>query len=110
MEELEAKASRIHAGTTRATQILRPGAEAGRRFPSTGPGRPRSSAPAPPPASWQTSSSPGLEKAYPDKNGPGIKVVHGIDLEIKDREFMVLVGPSGCGKSPTASTPPPSRC
>jgi multiple sugar transport system ATP-binding protein len=42
-----------------------------------------------------------LEKAYPDKNGPGIKVVHGIDLEIKDREFMVLVGPSGCGKSTT---------
>ncbi len=42
-----------------------------------------------------------LEKTYPDKNGPGIKVVHGIDLEIKDREFMVLVGPSGCGKSTT---------
>ncbi len=29
------------------------------------------------------------------------KVVHGIDLEIKDHEFMVLVGPSGCGKSTT---------
>ncbi len=42
-----------------------------------------------------------LEKAYPDKNGPGIKVVHGINLEIRDREFMVLVGPSGCGKSTT---------
>lgn len=26
-------------------------------------------------------------------------VVHGIDLEIKDNEFIVLVGPSGCGKS-----------
>ena len=26
-------------------------------------------------------------------------VVHGIDLEIEDREFVVLVGPSGCGKS-----------
>jgi len=23
----------------------------------------------------------------------------GLDLEIRDREFMVLVGPSGCGKS-----------
>ena len=26
-------------------------------------------------------------------------VVHGIDLEIADQEFVVLVGPSGCGKS-----------
>jgi ABC-type sugar transport system ATPase subunit len=26
-------------------------------------------------------------------------VVHGIDLEIADKEFLVLVGPSGCGKS-----------
>jgi multiple sugar transport system ATP-binding protein len=27
------------------------------------------------------------------------KVVHGIDIEIADGEFCVLVGPSGCGKS-----------
>jgi multiple sugar transport system ATP-binding protein len=26
-------------------------------------------------------------------------VIEGLDLEIRDREFMVLVGPSGCGKS-----------
>ncbi len=26
-------------------------------------------------------------------------VLHGIDLEIQDGEFLVLVGPSGCGKS-----------
>ena len=26
-------------------------------------------------------------------------VVHGVDLDIKDGEFCVLVGPSGCGKS-----------
>ena len=26
-------------------------------------------------------------------------VLEGLDLEIRDREFMVLVGPSGCGKS-----------
>ncbi len=26
-------------------------------------------------------------------------VLHGVDLEIKDGEFVVLVGPSGCGKS-----------
>lgn len=42
-----------------------------------------------------------LEKVYTEKNGPGIKVVHGINLEIHDQEFMVLVGPSGCGKSTT---------
>ena len=26
-------------------------------------------------------------------------VISGVNLEIRDREFMVLVGPSGCGKS-----------
>jgi len=26
-------------------------------------------------------------------------VIEGLDLEIRDKEFMVLVGPSGCGKS-----------
>jgi multiple sugar transport system ATP-binding protein len=30
-----------------------------------------------------------------------IEAVHGIDLDIVDREFVVLVGPSGCGKSTT---------
>ncbi|MCX7364530.1 MAG: sn-glycerol-3-phosphate ABC transporter ATP-binding protein UgpC [Alphaproteobacteria bacterium] len=28
-----------------------------------------------------------------------VAVVHGVDLEIADREFVVFVGPSGCGKS-----------
>jgi len=28
-----------------------------------------------------------------------IAVIHGIDLEVRDGEFVVLVGPSGCGKS-----------
>src|SRR5574338_747264 len=28
-----------------------------------------------------------------------VSVIEGIDLEIRDHEFMVLVGPSGCGKS-----------
>ncbi len=27
------------------------------------------------------------------------EVVHGLDLEIQDREFIVILGPSGCGKS-----------
>ena len=28
-----------------------------------------------------------------------VEVIHGIDLEIRDGEFVVFVGPSGCGKS-----------
>ena len=39
----------------------------------------------------------GVSKIYPGN----VKAVDNIDLEIKDREFMVLVGPSGCGKSTT---------
>jgi multiple sugar transport system ATP-binding protein len=36
------------------------------------------------------------------KNYEGnVQAVKGIDLEIADREFVVLVGPSGCGKSTT---------
>jgi multiple sugar transport system ATP-binding protein len=34
-------------------------------------------------------------KVYPD----GTRAVSGMDLEIGDGEFMVLVGPSGCGKT-----------
>ncbi|WP_409526402.1 ABC transporter ATP-binding protein [Nitrincola sp. MINF-07-Sa-05] len=29
----------------------------------------------------------------------GIEIIKGVDLEIKDHEFVVFVGPSGCGKS-----------
>ncbi|GAB3768631.1 sn-glycerol-3-phosphate import ATP-binding protein UgpC [Ramlibacter monticola] len=28
-----------------------------------------------------------------------LQVLHGIDAEVSDREFVVIVGPSGCGKS-----------
>jgi sn-glycerol 3-phosphate transport system ATP-binding protein len=28
-----------------------------------------------------------------------LQVIHGVDAEIADREFVVIVGPSGCGKS-----------
>ena len=31
----------------------------------------------------------------------GVLAVHDFNLEIKDKEFIVLVGPSGCGKSTT---------
>jgi multiple sugar transport system ATP-binding protein len=33
------------------------------------------------------------------KNYASLEVIHGVDLEIRSGEFMVLVGPSGCGKS-----------
>jgi sn-glycerol 3-phosphate transport system ATP-binding protein len=39
-----------------------------------------------------------VEKSY----GSGAKlnkVIHGVDAEIADHEFVVIVGPSGCGKS-----------
>ena len=36
-------------------------------------------------------------KVYPG----GVTAVHGANLTIEDKEFMVLVGPSGCGKSTT---------
>src|SRR3982751_6133697 len=38
------------------------------------------------------------QRWYP---GMDVPAVPGIDLEIRDGEFMVLVGPSGCGKSTT---------
>ena len=28
-----------------------------------------------------------------------VEVIHGIDVEVADGEFIVIVGPSGCGKS-----------
>jgi ABC-type sugar transport system ATPase subunit len=36
----------------------------------------------------------GVKKSFGD-----IEVVHGVDLDVADREFVVFVGPSGCGKS-----------
>src|SRR5881394_1971707 len=35
------------------------------------------------------------------KNYDDTPAVRGIDLDIPDKEFVVLVGPSGCGKSTT---------
>src|SRR6516162_10312159 len=36
----------------------------------------------------------GLKKRYDGK-----EVLHGVDVDIADGEFVVIVGPSGCGKS-----------
>jgi multiple sugar transport system ATP-binding protein len=41
----------------------------------------------------------GVRKIYQD--GREHVAVHGIDLDVADGEFIVLVGPSGCGKSTT---------
>ena len=38
-----------------------------------------------------------LKKVYDG----GVEAVHAFDLDIADKEFVVLVGPSGCGKSTT---------
>jgi len=42
-----------------------------------------------------TVSMRGVRKSY----GGTIEVIQGIDMEITDGEFIVIVGPSGCGKS-----------
>ncbi|WP_169570259.1 sn-glycerol-3-phosphate import ATP-binding protein UgpC [Sneathiella limimaris] len=36
-----------------------------------------------------------IQKTYPN----GFKAIHGVNVDVKDGEFLVLVGPSGCGKS-----------
>ena len=38
-----------------------------------------------------------VNKTYPG----GVEVVPDLNLEIKDKEFVILLGPSGCGKSTT---------
>ncbi|TIX36887.1 MAG: ATP-binding cassette domain-containing protein, partial [Mesorhizobium sp.] len=34
-----------------------------------------------------------------EKDYGSLRILHGVDLEIADGEFVVFVGPSGCGKS-----------
>ncbi len=41
----------------------------------------------------------GLQLKQIRKSYGAVDVIHGIDLEIKEGEFIVFVGPSGCGKS-----------
>ena len=36
-----------------------------------------------------------IKKTYPN----GFKAIHGVDVDVAQGEFIVLVGPSGCGKS-----------
>ena len=48
-------------------------------------------------APWRRSLIRNLNKKYDD----GFHAVKDVNLEIRDKEFVVLVGPSGCGKSTT---------
>jgi sn-glycerol 3-phosphate transport system ATP-binding protein len=41
----------------------------------------------------------GIRLAGVRKSYQKLEVVHGVDVEIADGEFIVIVGPSGCGKS-----------
>ena len=47
-------------------------------------------------SAWRKSRFARLSSAYDD-----VEAVSAIDLDIADKEFVVLVGPSGCGKSTT---------
>ncbi|QXI25813.1 ABC transporter ATP-binding protein [Pseudomonas vanderleydeniana] len=40
-----------------------------------------------------------LKIKHLQKGFEGLSIIKGIDLEVRDREFVVFVGPSGCGKS-----------
>ncbi len=42
-----------------------------------------------------------VSKIYPGEKGQDVTAVKDVNLEVADREFVVLVGPSGCGKSTT---------
>jgi len=52
-------------------------------------------------AKKKKNDEPEKEKANLQITAEGVVAVQEFNLEIKDREFIVLVGPSGCGKSTT---------
>ncbi|OUC12074.1 MAG: bacitracin ABC transporter ATP-binding protein [Alkalinema sp. CACIAM 70d] len=45
----------------------------------------------------------GVTKVYPTASGPNV-VIKGINLEVKEGEFICLIGHSGCGKSTLLNT------
>ncbi len=40
-----------------------------------------------------------VKKIYPVENGDDVVALNGVNLEIKENEFICVVGPSGCGKT-----------
>ncbi|HQD24994.1 MULTISPECIES: ABC transporter ATP-binding protein [Methanoculleus] len=40
-----------------------------------------------------------VNKAFPKEDGTATQALSGVNLEIRDKEFVCLVGPSGCGKT-----------
>ena len=37
--------------------------------------------------------------AYENDKGESIRALEGVDIEVTENEFLVILGPSGCGKS-----------
>ncbi|MGI8890578.1 MAG: ABC transporter ATP-binding protein [Chthoniobacterales bacterium] len=46
-----------------------------------------------------TVSVQNVSKIFPTEKGANVTAIKDLNLEIADREFVVLLGPSGCGKS-----------
>ena len=44
-----------------------------------------------------------VHKLYNEGSKSEFHAVKNVNLEIKDKEFLVLVGPSGCGKTTTSA-------
>ncbi|MFI4888151.1 MAG: ATP-binding cassette domain-containing protein, partial [Burkholderiales bacterium] len=40
-----------------------------------------------------------VELRHVTKSYGALEVIHGVDVQVADGEFIVIVGPSGCGKS-----------
>lgn len=40
-----------------------------------------------------------VKKIYPVENGDDVVALNGVNLEIRENEFICVVGPSGCGKT-----------